>query len=90
LDGKDFTRQFGRSLREAFPQEIGLLEEFRLARMRNGDLELTGDGVYFTAAVKRTFFHPSAWERFAAMRPEEFKVDRGTFDPVQNLAGLSV
>lgn len=90
LDGKDFARQFKRSLHEVFPEEIGLLEECGLAQMSNGDLVLTEDGVYYTAAVKRTFFHPSAWERFEAMRPKEFKVERGALDPIENLASLLV
>ncbi|CBE69082.1 MAG: coproporphyrinogen III oxidase family protein [Candidatus Methylomirabilis oxygeniifera] len=89
LDGKDFAARFGRSLREAFPEEISLLEEFGLARMNGADLELTPDGVYYTAAVKRTFFHPSAWDRFESMRPEEFKLDRGIFDAVESPASVS-
>lgn len=89
LDGKDFAARFGKSLREAFPEEISLLEEFGLTRMNGADLELTHDGVYYTAAVKRTFFHPSAWERFESMRPEEFKLDRGIFDAVESPASVS-
>jgi oxygen-independent coproporphyrinogen-3 oxidase len=84
LDGQEFARQFGVLLHEAFPEQIALLEEFGLVKMRDDDLELTHDGVYYTAAVKRTFFHPSAWERFESMRPEEFKIERGMFDTVEN------
>ncbi len=78
LDGSDFARQFGTGLRSAFSEQIALLDEFGLAQVDGADLVLTEEGVYFTAAVKRMFFHPSAWERFESMRPDEFRIGRGT------------
>lgn len=77
LSGEDFGAQFGAPLQSAFGVQIGLFEELGLARMDGGDLVLTEEGVYFTSAVKRALFHPSAWERFDAMKPEEFVIERG-------------
>ncbi len=87
LDGKEFAGQFGMRLTDVFSQEIALLDEFGLVRMNGDDMELTPDGVYYTAAVKRTFFHPSAWERFAKMQPGDFQIERGVFGEVSELAG---
>lgn len=80
MSGKDFERRFSKPLRSAFQVQIGLLEEMGLAFMDGEDLVLTEEGVYFTSAVKRAFFHPSAWERFESMRPEEFVIERGTLE----------
>jgi hypothetical protein len=57
--------------------EIELLREFGLARMVGPDLVLSEDGIYFTSAVKRVVFHPSAWERLSEMTPDDFKIERG-------------
>ncbi|MGH8615668.1 MAG: coproporphyrinogen-III oxidase family protein [Gammaproteobacteria bacterium] len=77
LNGKEFKDQFGKPLEEVFPEQIRLLERFNLARMVSGDLKLTEDGIYFTSAVKRTFFHPSAWAKFESMSPAELLLERG-------------
>ena len=81
LCGREFEAQFGVSLRAAFTVQIELFEELGLARMSGKDLVLTEEGVYFTSAVKRALFHPSAWERFDTMKPEEFVIERGTLRP---------
>lgn len=77
LSGKEFKGQFGKPLEEVFPEQIRLLEEFNLARMVDGDLKLTEDGIYCTSAVKRTFFHPKAWAKFESMSPAELLLERG-------------
>ncbi len=77
LSGKDFADHFGMSLQTAFGVQIALFEELGLARMAGDDLVLTEAGVYSTSAVKRALFHPSAWERFETMKPEEFIIERG-------------
>lgn len=82
LSGEDFQREFGAPLKSVFDVEIELLEETGLAHLTDGDLLLTEEGIYFTSAVKRTFFHHSAWERFESMSPEEFKIERGTLEPM--------
>jgi len=69
------------SLQEAFGPQTELLGEVGLASMVNGDLVLSEDGVYFTSSVKRLLFHPSAWERFDSMKPEEFVIERETLAP---------
>lgn len=81
LCGQDFQHNFGMSLRTAFEVQIGLFEELGLAHMKRDDLVLTEEGVYFTSAVKRALFHPSAWKRFDSMKPEEFVIERGTLQP---------
>ena len=77
LSGRDFEDHFGTTLQTAFGVQIGLFEELGLARMAGDDLELTEEGIYFTSAIKRALFHPSAWERFETMKPEEFEIERG-------------
>ena len=77
MNGKEFKSQFGKPLEEVFPEQIRLLEEFNLARMVNGDFKLTEDGIYFTSAVKRAFFHPSAWAKFESMSPADLLLERG-------------
>lgn len=77
LSGDDFKRSFGMPLESALNSEIELLREFGLARMAGEDLLLTDDGIYFTAAVKRVFFHQSAWDRLGGMSSEDFKIERG-------------
>jgi len=81
LSGRNFRASFGMSLQEAFGPQIELLGEVGLASMVNGDLVLSEDGVYFTSSVKRLLFHPSAWERFDSMKPEEFVIERETLAP---------
>lgn len=87
LNGKEFKHQFGKPLEEAFPEQIRLLEEFNLARMLDGDLKLTEDGIYCTSAVKRTFFHPSAWVKFESMSPRELLLERSIQEPQAFPAG---
>lgn len=87
LSGKEFKRQFGKPLEEVFPEQIRLLEEFNLARMVDGDLKLTEDGIYCTSAVKRTFFHPRAWAKFESMSPAELLLERGIPEPEDLPAG---
>jgi oxygen-independent coproporphyrinogen-3 oxidase len=81
LSGRDFRARFGMSLQEAFGPQIELLGEVGLASVVNGDLVLSDDGVYFTSSVKRLLFHPSAWERFDSMKPEEFVIEREALAP---------
>ena len=89
LNNDDFERQFGLSLRAAFVEEIKLLEEFNLANIADNNLELTEDGIYYTSAVKRTFFHQSAWDRLSEMRPGEFTIERGNFNLPENVHQLA-
>ena len=77
LSGQQFANRFGMSLQASFGLQVDLFEELGLAHMTDGDLVLTEEGIYFTSAVKRAFFHPSAWERFETMKPEEFEIERG-------------
>ncbi len=77
LSGQDFAGHLGTSLQTAFGMQIGVFEELGLARLEGDDLVLTEEGIYFTSAVKRALFHPSAWERFDTMKPEEFVIERG-------------
>ena len=79
LSGQDFERSFGTPLESALNSEIDILQEFGLARMMGKDLILTEDGIYYTSAVKRVFFHQSAWNRLQEMSNEDFQIERGTF-----------
>lgn len=88
LDGREFAARFGASLTDTFRDEIRLLEEYGLGRVKAGDLELTDYGVYHTASVKRLFFHSSAWDRIEEMTPEQFKVERGLFATLNDLVGM--
>ena len=78
LKGADFQKQFGLSLNSVFDAEIRLLEELGLAQLTGQDLDLTEEGIYFTSAVKRLFFHESAWKRLHEMTTENFKIERGS------------
>jgi len=77
LDGADFKRKVGVPLETAMESEIELLREFGLAQMVGPDLILSEDGICFTSAVKRVFFHESAWKRLSEMAPEDFNIERG-------------
>lgn len=72
-----------------FYVQVMLLEEFGLARFTGGDLTLTEEGIYFTSAVKRALFHSSAWERFESMKPEDFRIERGTFAQINGAESAS-
>ena len=89
LSGEDFKNEFGKPLGSVLSSEIELLQDFGLARMAGEDLYLTEDGIYFTSAVKRIFFHQNAWERLREMRPEEFKIERGLL-PILSTKSLSI
>jgi oxygen-independent coproporphyrinogen-3 oxidase len=78
LRGAAFQKQFGLPLSSVFDEEIQLLEEMGLAELTGQDLALTEEGIYFTSAVKRLFFHESAWNRLHEMKPEDFKIERSS------------
>lgn len=80
IAGNEFYDRFGLHLSEAFESEIAMLQENGLVELQGDDLVLTEAGIYFTSAVKRTFFHRSAWERVDAMQPESFLIERGNFE----------
>lgn len=81
LDGDDFNSRFGKSIESVFAHQLSLLNDRGLCTVKNGDVHLTEDGVYFTAAVKRAFFHPSAIARYTGMTPDELTIERENIDP---------
>ena len=78
LYGQDFGNRFGMKLEDALPTQIETLVQMGLARLVNQNLFLTEDGVYYTSAVKRALFHPSAWDRFEGMAAAELTLERST------------
>lgn len=88
LSGDDFKRSFGMPLESSLKSEIELLQAFGLARMVGDDLCLTEDGIYFTSAVKRVFFHQSAWDRLNEMSVDDFKIERGVLPIINDVTNF--
>lgn len=89
LYNTDFEGRFGLSLSSVFGTEIALLDELNLAHLVDNNLILTEEGVYYTSAIKRTFFHQSAWDRLNEMKPDEFRIERSTFAITQDFTTKS-
>lgn len=59
LDENDFHRRFGRTLEEAFPQEVALLTAERILRKENSIFSLVPDFFRYRDLIAREFFSPA-------------------------------